>query len=104
MKRWIVVVLSLLLLAGAGAGIWWRVTNTRKQERDYPRPSDEERIRQEHYFGFLMTTGSGHHGEMDNGKWKGSIPFYRDGPLMVYAPQAGWHGEARRPVFVVMMR
>jgi hypothetical protein len=57
---------------------------------------------------FEETTGAGHMGQVAVGvvgkEWRGYVPFYRDGPLMVYAPQAGFAGGPRGPAFVLVMR
>jgi hypothetical protein len=49
-------------------------------------------------------TASGHMGQVKGGDWEGRIPFYREGHLMVYAPQAGYPGKKLGPAFVLVMR
>ncbi len=70
-----------------------------------PAPETPEQLQ---YRLFLTTTGSGHAGKMSSGtagkEWVGYNPWYRDGPLQVYAAQAGPHGTPRAPVFLLLQR
>jgi hypothetical protein len=103
MKRVLSVVVILLVVIGGAIGCWFLWEWAKK-----PRLTPEEEIRAWQRKEFEETTASGHMGSVELGtvgkEWKGYIPFYRDGPLMVYAPQAGFAGGPRGPAFVLITR
>jgi hypothetical protein len=103
MKRVLAFIVILLAVVGGALGCWFLWQWTTK-----PRLTPEEEIRAFQRKEFEETTGSGHMGSVQSGivgkEWQGYVPFYRDGPLMVYAPQAGFAGGPRGPVFVLITR
>jgi hypothetical protein len=92
------IVAGLALVAAfAGIAMWFRGQGKTPE-------TQEERAYRE----FLITTAKGHLGKLRSGtagkEWAGYVPFFRQGALQVYAPQAVCHGEERRPVFLLIER
>jgi hypothetical protein len=99
MKRAIIGGLVGVLLTAGAVAAWSHFR---------PRPPEAETIEQQQYRWFLAETGHGHAGKMSSGtagkEWSAYNPWYREGPLQVYAGQAGVHGTQRGPVFLLMLR